>query len=220
MDIKKLKPKQLIQLVAAVVLILVSCIAVVRIKEYFFSSTSDFVEENIIGEEGKVTTVTESTLEAVIKKSRLYTAEYPYNGYAALFDEDGNIKYYVAYEGTVKAGIDVTQITVKIDEDTNIITIQLPEVSVENPIVNAGTMEFIFKKEKYNTETVAEEAYRYAEKDLANRVKEDTDIRACAQESAKAAARAMIEPWVNQIEDGKTYTVRVLGYGEEEWVEK
>lgn len=216
MDRKNLKPKQVIQIIAAVVLILVLCMAVVWIKKYFFSGTSDFVEENIIGEEGKVTTVTESTLEEVIKKSQLYTAEYPYNGYVTVYDEDGSIKYYVAYEGTVKAGIDVTRISVKIDEDTNTITVQLPEVLIEDPVVNAGTMEFIFKKDKYNTETVAEEAYRYAEEDLANRVKEDADIRACAQESAKAAERAMIEPWVNQIEEGKTYTVRVLGYGEEE----
>lgn len=216
MDRKILKPKQVIQIIAAVVLMLVICMAVVWIKSHFFSGTSDFVEENIIGEEGKVTTVTESTLEAVIKKSQLYTAEYPYNGYVTVYDEDGSIKYYVAYEGTVKAGIDVTRITVKIDEDTDTITVQLPEVLIEDPVVNAGTMEFIFKKNKYNTETVAEEAYRYAEKDLANRVKEDADIKACAQESAKATERAMIEPWVNQIEEGKTYTVRVLGYGEEE----
>ena len=216
MDRKNLKLKQVIQIIAAVVLMLVLCVAIVWIKKYLFSGTSDFVEENIIGEEGKVTTVTESTLEEVIKKSQLYTAEYPYNGYVTVYDEDGSIKYYVAYEGTVKAGIDVTRITVKIDEDTDTITVQLPEVLIEDPVVNAGTMEFIFKKNKYNTETVAEEAYRYAEEDLANRVKEDADIRACAQESAKAAERAMIEPWVNQIEEGKTYTVRVLGYGEEE----
>lgn len=216
MDGKKLKPKQVVQIIGAVVLIVILCVAVVLIKKHFFSGPGNFVEENIIGEEGKVTTVTESTLEAVIKKSQLYTAEYPYNGYVTIYDEDGNIKYYVAYEGTVKAGIDVNRITVKIDEETNTITIQLPEVSVEEPVVNAGTMEFIFKKEKYNTETVAEEAYRYAEEDLTNRVKEDVDIKACAQESAKAAERAMIEPWVNQIEEGKTYTVKVLGYGEEE----
>lgn len=216
MEKRNIRPKQIIQIIAAVILILVLCMAIVWIKKYLLSNTSDFVEENIIGEEGKVTTVTESTLEEVIKKSQLYTAAYPYNGYATVYDEDGSIKYYVAYEGTVKAGIDVTLITVKIDEDTNTITVQLPEVSVENPVVNAGTIEFIFKKNKYNTETVAEEAYRYAEEDLANRVREDADIRACAQESAKAAERAMIEPWVNQIEEGKTYTVRVLGYGEEE----
>lgn len=216
MDRKKLKPKQVIQIILAVALILLICMAVVWIKKHFFSDAGDFVEENVIGQEGKVTTVTQSTLEEVIKKSQLYTAEYPYNGYVTVYDEDGSIKYYVAYEGTVKAGIDVTRITVEIDENTDTITVRLPEVSVEDPFVNAGTMEFIFKKDKYNTETVAAEAYRYAEQDLADRVEEDTDIRACALESAKAAERALIEPWVNQIEAGRTYTVRVLGYGEEE----
>lgn len=214
MDKKKLY--LIIKIVAAVMIATVVCAAVLLLKKHLFTDGGNFVEENIIGEEGKVTTVTESTLEEVIKKSQLYTAEYPYNGYVTVYDEEGGIKYYVAYEGTVKAGIDVTQITVKIDEDTDTITVQLPEVSVEEPVVNAGTMEFIFKKDKYNTETVAEEAYRYAEEDLAGRVKEDADIKACANESAKAAERAMIEPWVNQIEEGKIYTVRVLGFGEEE----
>lgn len=216
MDKEKLKPGQIIKIIAAAALILVLGIAAVLVKKYFFSGTDNFLEKNIIGEEGKVTTVTESTLEAVIKKSQLYTAAYPYNGYATVLDEDGNVKYYVAYEGTVKAGIDVTQITVTVDEENAVIIIRLPEVRIEDPIVDAGTMEYIFKKEKYNTETVAEEAYRYAEADLAERVMEDADIKACATESAKAAERAMVEPWVNQIEADKTYTVKVLGYGEEE----
>lgn len=192
-----------------------ACATIQLIKTKFFFGKSNFVEENFIGEEGKVTTVTESALEEVIRKSQLYTAEYPYNGYATVFDEDGNIKYYVAYEGMVKAGIDVTQITVQIDEDRDMIIVRLPDVYVEDPVVNAGTMEYIFKKQKYNTETVAQEAYRYAEKDLADRVKEDTHIKECALESAKAAERALLEPWVDQRADGKIYTVRVLGYGEE-----
>lgn len=216
MDKKILKTKFAAGILLAAVLTLVLCMAAAGIKRLFFSGRGGFLEENIIGEEGKVTTITESTLEEVIRKSRLYTAEYPYNGYTTVFDGEGNIKYYVAYEGTVKAGIDVDGMTVRIDENEDTIIVRLPEVSVEEPVVDAGTMEYIFKDEKYHTETVAEEAYRYAKEDLADRVREDADIKACALESAKAAVRALIEPWVNQTADGKVYTVRVLGYGEEE----
>lgn len=208
------KKKWIIKIVLTAVIAIAICIVGLLIKKYFFSGT--VVEENIIGKEGKVTTITESTLEKVIKKNQLYTAEYPYNGYATICDEDGNVKYYVAYEGTVKAGIDVTGITVSMDENTNTIIVRLPKVQIEEPVVNAGTMEYIFKKEKYNTETVAQEAYRYAEQDLADKIRKDSDLEACATEAAKAAERALIEPWISQIETDKTYTVKVFGYGEEE----
>lgn len=210
------KKKWIIKIVLTAVIAIAICIVGLLIKKHFFSGTGNFVEENIIGKEGEVTTITESTLEKVIKKNQLYTAEYPYNGYATICDEDGNVKYYVAYEGTVKAGIDVTGITVSMDENTNTIIVRLPKVQIEEPVVNAGTMEYIFKKEKYNTETVAQEAYRYAEQDLADKIRKDSDLEACATEAAKAAERALIEPWISQIETDKTYTVKVFGYGEEE----
>lgn len=214
----KTKSKIIIKIAVIAVIVILVCIAILLIKKVFTSETGNFVENNIIGEEGKVTTVTESTLQDVIKKSQLYTVEYPYNGSAAVCDDEGNVTYYVAYEGTVKAGIDAAQVTVKeidadADSDTGTITIQLPPVQIENPVVNAGTMEYIFKDKKYNTETVAEDAYRHAEEDLAERVRNDTDIKACAVESAKAAVKALIEPWINQTGD-KTYTVHVLEYGE------
>lgn len=214
----KIKLKTVKRFVVAIVIVIVICIVILLIQKIFSSKADNFLEKNVVGEEGKVTTITKSTLEDVIKKSQLYTVEYPYNGSVAVCDDEGNVKYYVAYEGTVKAGIDVAQITVKelnedTDSDTGTITIQLPQVQIENPVVNAGTMEYIFTNKKYNTETVAEDAYRHAEEDLAKRVSNDPDIKACAADSAKAAVRALIEPWVNQTND-KTYTVHVLEYEE------
>ena len=50
---------------------------------------------------------------------------------------------------------------------------------------------------------------------MAERVQGDANIRANAEESAKAAEKALVEPWVNQINDGKEYKVKVLAYGEE-----
>lgn len=214
MEKKKLK---WIQIIVPVALILMSASAVALLIPFLFSfETDNFVKEDIIGKEGKVTTVTESTLEKVIRKNQLYTAEYPYNGYAAIYDEDGVVKYYVAYEGYVKAGIDVTGITVSMDENTSTIVIRLPKVQIEESVVDAGTMEYIFQKEKYHTETVAQEAYRYAEQDLADKVSKDPDLETCATEAAKAAEKALIEPWLSQVEAEKNYTVRVLGYGEVE----
>lgn len=167
-------------------------------------------------EEGKVTTVTRSSIEKVVHDSKLYTAEYPYNGIAAVYDTDtGALKYHVAYEGTVKAGINVSKIWVSLDEDTHTIAIYLPQVQVEEAVVNAGTLEYIFEDPKYNTETVAQEAYKAAIAHLQRRVKDDSKIIEIATDNAKLVERALVEPWVNQVSDDTQYTVRVIGYGEE-----
>ncbi|MDE6925482.1 MAG: DUF4230 domain-containing protein [Acetatifactor sp.] len=50
--------------------------------------------------------------------NELSTAEYIYNSIAKAYEEDGTtIRYYVAYEGTIKAGIDFNDIGVEISED-------------------------------------------------------------------------------------------------------
>lgn len=174
------------------------------------------VKNVIVGEEGKVTTVTQTSLEKVIKTSKLYTAEYSYNGYVPVLDEErNNIKYYVAYEGKVKAGIDVSRISVTMDEETNTIIIQLPQVKLENPIVDVGSLQYIFEDKKYETETVAQEAYKKAIEDLEKRVNQDENILASATESARLAEEALVKPWVNQVAEDETYDVKVLAFGEE-----
>lgn len=174
-------------------------------------------ENMVAGENGRVETVTETALEEAVRISRLYTAEYPYNGYTAVYDEDtGDIKYYVAYEGTVKAGIDVSKISVSLEEGSGTIIILLPEIEVTTPIVDAGTMEYIFADEKYNTETVAQEAYKAANEDLSLKAGKDASIITTARETAKTAAKALVEPWVSQISGENKYTVKVLAYVEKD----
>lgn len=179
-------------------------------------SIADKVEESIIGEEGKVTTNIDARLEEVVRSGRLYTAEYPYNGYVAVTDDEGAAKYYVAYEGTVKAGIDdIKDINLTVDKDSKTITIQLPEVKVYPPEVDAGTLEYIFVDEKYNTETVASEAFKKASEDIRTKVENDNEFKMAATETVKTAERAIIKPWLNLVEEGETYTVIILAYGEE-----
>lgn len=163
---------------------------------------------------GPVITITESELLEVIKESELYTAEYPCNRYTEVFDEKGNRKYYVAYEGTVKAGFDVNDVTVKLNEDDLTIVIQLPEITVKSVKVDVGSLDFIFEKEKYDTETVSSEAYSKAVEDLTDKASKDEDILKTATENAKNVEKALVEPWVNQV-SGQKYKIKVLAYGEE-----
>ncbi len=164
-------------------------------------------------EDAKVVTITESELEKVVREGTLYTAEYPYNSYVTASDDKGEIKYYAAYNGTVKAGFDTKQVEVSLDAEKNLITVHLPEIQVD-ATVDPGSMEFIFQNDKYNTDTVASEAYSLAEADLAEKAKQDDEILQAATNNAKAVEKEFIEPWVNQVSPDTQYRVEVLAVGE------
>ncbi len=144
-------------------------------------------------------TVSESTLTDVIEISNLSTLEFTYNAIVTVTtdDEKQSVKYYVAYEGIVTAGIDLSDVDVSIDDKT--IQITIPEATIQSVDVNPGTLEYIFQKEKYNTQDVPAEAYKLCKADLERRAKEEEDLLAIAKENAADAISALIEPWISEV---------------------
>lgn len=195
-DKKKGFPKFLI--VLAVVLIV--CIGLVLYTKNKNSQKKD--------EGGKVTTVTQSELMDVIKKSDLYTAEYPYNSYTVATGTDGKPDYYVAYKGTVKAGFDVNDVQVQVNNDQNLIVITLPEISVKEINVDPD-IETIDMRKHGSQETEAEEAYNLAVADLKKKASDNPDILSAATDNAKMVEKQLVEPWVNQVDSSHQYTVEV-----------
>lgn len=158
--------------------------------------------------EGRVTTITQSSLEKMLETNDLSTLEYTYNGITTVYTQDGKTpKYYVAYEGVVTAGIDITKINVHTDQDKKVITITIPDPSVQKVSVDMGSLDFIFEKKKYETETVSQEAYKKSMKDLKNKAEKEEQLLSMAKENAVSSIKALIEPWVKQLDDG--YTVEV-----------
>ena len=166
------------------------------------------INDAIIGKEGEVRTITESELEEVLLQSNLYLIDYPHNGYVDVRDSKGKIKYYVAYKGSVKAGIDASKIEYSIDEASSVINIKLPEITIDEPVVDAGSMDYIFINQKANTEDVAQEAYKYAIADLKSQIANDDQLIEVAKESAKTTEKALMEPWINQYSD-KKYEINI-----------
>ncbi|MCM1498323.1 MAG: DUF4230 domain-containing protein [Clostridium sp.] len=168
------------------------------------SLTTDLIE----GEEGKVSTISAATLEKVFDLSELSTADYTYNAIATAYDEGGTtVKYYVAYEGIVKAGIDFRQIKFDIHEEEKVINITIPEVAFTEKTVSPGTLEYIFKDKKSETENVYQEAFELCKKDLAERTDKEEDLLQLARENAAAVVEALVTPWVEQIDN--EYTVEI-----------
>lgn len=167
------------------------------------------VDEKVIGNEGEVNTITESTIKEVFEISELQTADYIYNAVTEVYDDDGDtLKYNVAYEGKVTAGIDFSCIKIDINEEEKEIVIEIPRVIIQETVVNAGTLEYIFTKEKYNDENVFKEAYDVCQKDLDSRASSEKKLMDMACDNAKQVIEALVVPWVNQIDSEYKITVK------------
>ena len=192
LNFKKLSKYAKIILSVAVVLILTIVIIIIAFP------TKD----------GSLTTVSQSSLEKVIEINELETIKYTYNAIATKHTDDNkSVKYYVAYDGTVTAGIDFKKINISVDNENKIVSITLPEVEIQGTEVKLESMEFIFTKDKYETETVSQEAYKLCKEDLRSRVEKEDTLYTMAKENAIMSVKGMFKPWIDTIDN--SYTVEV-----------
>lgn len=181
-------------------------IAVIVLITVVLIATVYFGPKIFYPDAGTINTISESSLKEVIEINDLSTLDYTYNGIVTVKDEESEEdKYHVAYEGKVTAGIDITKVDVRVDEEKKEIVITLPDVAVQAVHIDMGTLDYIFVKKKYETETVSQEAYKACVSDLESKSKKETMLLSMARENAISAMSALIEPWVNQID--KEYKV-------------
>ncbi len=200
------------KLAIGVIVLIIGVLVIWRIYAHFNQTSMDelqgAVSDAIIGEEGEVTTITKTSLEKVFEISEFSTADYTYNAIAYAYEVDEvTPMYYVAYKGTVKAGMDFSKIEFEIDEENKEIVVNLPECEVLSTMVDFGSMEYIFADKKYETESVSQEAYKLCQEDLAKRAKEEKELLYLAQENAVSVVEALIYPWVTQLD--KEYVVEI-----------
>lgn len=181
---------------------------------------SDSIDNAIMGEEGSVYTISEGTIHEILEINKLSTIEYTYISIAKAYVDDTiedeaeknnskNIRYWVCYNGTITAGIEFDKLDISVDETNNIINIIVPEAQILSTNVNISDvpLEYIFTSDKYKTETVNSEAYSLACADLKQKSESDTEILDLAKENAISAIRALLEPWINQLDD--QYTIEI-----------
>ena len=157
---------------------------------------------------GQMTTISEASLEKVIEINELATVDYTYNAIATAYAEDNEtVKYNVAYEGVVNAGIDFKHIDIQLNAEENIIKITLPSVEIQDIRIDSGTLDYIFSKDKYETETISEEALRICKADLEKRVSEEELLKTTAKENAVESIKALFTPWIEVME--VDYTIEI-----------
>ena len=159
---------------------------------------------------GKTTYSVNTSLKVFIESSELSTSEYTYNSIAKVkidpkksADED-NVKYQIAYKGTVKSGFNFEKI--EILEESNSIIVIIPKIEIQSIAIDAN-LEYIFVKEKYDTETTYAEAYNVCYEDLESKAKNNETLYNTAIESAIETLTAITKPFEQQLDGEKTIKV-------------
>lgn len=144
------------------------------------------------------TVISKATLEKIINVSDLSTFEAVYNGIAAVpgNESEDAISYYVSYNGRVKAGINIEDIAIDVDNEEKVITVNLPEVKITDISVDITSLDYLFVDDKANTYFVSEEAYRKCIEDVTNRSSQATALYELAEENAKSFIHALLSPFV------------------------
>lgn len=134
--------------------------------------------------------VTISTLKQVVNISDLSTARYTYNGIAEKKDDGGNVICHVYYEAYVDAGIDMSKIEFAIDEEEKTIRPVLPEITVDDPVVDSSSVDFF----ETNPNISLSEVIEICEKDALDEVSASKQIIQTAEENLRSTVEALLTP--------------------------
>ena len=162
----------------------------------------------VFAKEKEVTTIAEASLKEVIETSELSTVEFIYNSTTSVKNDKGKPKYHIAYEGTVKAGFDFNEIKLEKDEKNKKIVVIIPEIKINAVNINDKSFDFIFMKDKYDTETTFQEAYKASYKDLENKANSNENIKKMAYDNAVDTMRAILMPLEEKLPAGYEFDFR------------
>ncbi|MCM1431664.1 MAG: DUF4230 domain-containing protein [Muribaculaceae bacterium] len=186
----------------AAVLGIAAGIGIKTFSQSALGRAKESVGDVVIGTEGKVAVVTRADLEDIFEISELSVIDYTYNAIARAYEEDGvTPKYYVAYEGSVTAGIDFSKIQIDISDENKVVNLTLPDCTIQKTTVDFGSMEYIFTDKKYEDETISHEAYELCKSDIQQRAAYEEELLKLARENAISSVRAWVEPWIEQIDN-------------------
>ena len=166
---------------------------------------------------GSVTTVAESALKEVVETNNLSVLEYTYNSIATVYNEpkenetQGTERYHVSYDGKVRLGFDFNALSVrkeKNENNENLIIVDIPDITIQSADVDENSLDYIFLKNSYETETIYAEAYNNCVKDLNNKAYNNDSLKKLAYENAVETIQALFKPWEQQLPKGYTVEYR------------
>ena len=190
----------LIILVLAIILAVFMSITLFRVKEQTAIRKAQEAEVEL-----------ESKLYSVIGLSDLSTYECVYNDICTVMDGDKSdtVAYYCAYESRVKAGIDFDKVDVEVKDKT--ITVTIPEVRITDINVDIASLDYMFEDKKADTNTVSQQAYKACIADVERKCASEERICQLAEQNAQNILRALILPFVQQLDSEYVLEIRTQG---------
>ena len=137
------------------------------------------------------TIITESTLEKAVEVSDLSVAEYNYNGiYEHQKKDSDKIDYRIKYNAVVKTGINMGDITFTIDEENKTVTPILPELTVNDVIVDTKSLGYMPE----DADVEVNEAIKYCKQDVQSEAETSEELKEVAEENLQSVVKALIKP--------------------------
>lgn len=137
-----------------------------------------------------LTYLSTSELEKVVSISKLSTAEYVYNGIAEIKDDNGNVTQRIYYASTVRAGIDLTDVTFSIDNDKKTVTPIIPEITIYDPSVDESSFDYIPR----NPHLELKDIISICKEDARAEIESQGDIYRTARINLESAIQALTLP--------------------------
>ena len=149
------------------------------------------------------------TLEKIVKTSDLSTSVFKYDGIVEILNpkKPTNIDYYIYYSASVYAGIDFSQVQFKEDKEKKTITAILPEVQINDTVVEPESLDFMFMNKKADNVSVTTTALTACETDIQRECTSESALLEMARLNTENVIRALAEPVIEQVCEGYTLVI-------------
>lgn len=196
-------------------IILISCIALVAFLTIFITKDKFFNQDQ------QPEIITESQLYKIVNVSELSTYQCVYNDICNVKDstDKNETLYHVSYEAKVNAGIDFSNIKIKLENrsaNEKTIKITIPQVGITDVNVDITSLDYMWEESDAETETVSEEAYRKCIEDVTKKANSEKQIYDLAQQNAENMIKALVKPFIEEVKSGDTkYNLEIESLTEE-----
>ena len=172
---------------------------------------------SVLKKEPESVTVVESSLKGFSDIEELSVLEYSYSSYTTVYEKDkkgkdnkDKPKYHVAYSGTVRTGFDFKDLKITDDKEKKVIYIDIPDIKINSVSIDENSLDFIFIKDKYETEDIVPKTIPICKKDLEKKVtgKDGANLKTIAEENALSTIKAITEPLKKSLPEGYTIEYR------------
>ena len=152
----------------------------------------------------------ENVINKILEIEEIHMASYPYKGKTERViqkkSKKGKTKdeciYHVTYKGHAQLGT-TEKIMASVDEENKIISVTIPDPEILELSVDFNSIDYIFEKEKYNTETVSEDSYQLCIDDMKQNLEMDEGMMKKAKKNTENLVTAMLKSFSND------YTIKI-----------